>query len=84
MKYYSENNINYSMIFLLSCSATNHQFSAYEKFSKKLFVIAWCALICFCAYQGVRNISVSEYFAHELKEWYPMGVVGNRATWHTL
>ena len=46
----------------------DHSFSTFAKRSDKLtFLTPWYAHMC--AYQGIRNVSLSENFAHLLIEW---------------
>ena len=49
-----------------------HPLSMYAKFSGKLtFLTPWYAHVRTCVYQGVRNVSFLEHFAHVLNGWPP-------------
>ena len=48
----------------------NHLFISYAKLSEKLtFLTTWYTYVRVRAYQGVRNVSFAENFAHVLHEW---------------
>ena len=56
-----------------SVSVGDYSFSTYPKVSEKLkFLTPWCAN------QGVRNVSFSENFAHELNEWFLTEIAGSK------
>ena len=57
----------------------DYSFSTYAKYSEKLIFLT----PSYCAYQGVRNVSFSENFAHVLNEWSLMMIMNCFVVWLT-